>query len=79
MPLVLAVFFWLVAIVTVAIFLGKVWWLPELVSAHGSAVDRQLVLTLIAAGTVFFFAQAGLGYFIWKYRGRKGGRAKYWH
>jgi cytochrome c oxidase subunit 2 len=79
MPLVLAVFFWLVAIVTVAIFLGKVWWLPELVSLHGGAVDRQLVLTLIAAGTVFFLAQIGLGYLIWKYRRRDGVRAKYWH
>ena len=72
MAFLLALFFWAVACVTVGIFLGKVWWLPELASVQGRAIDDQLVLTLAAAGAVFFVAQLGLGWFIWKYRGRPG-------
>jgi cytochrome c oxidase subunit 2 len=79
MALALAVFFWLVAIVTVAIFVGRVWWVPEVISVHGPAIDHQLVVTLIIAGTVFLLAHLGLGYLIWRYRARGTGRAAYWH
>lgn len=79
MAMVLALFFWLLAVVTAGIFIGRVWWLPELVSEHGAAVDRQLALTLLIAGIVFFAAQVGLGWFIWRYRARGTGRASYWH
>jgi cytochrome c oxidase subunit 2 len=53
--------------------------MPELISVHGATIDHQLVLTLAIAGTVFFLAQVGLGYFIWRYRGRGSERASYWH
>ena len=79
MALALGAFFWLVAIVTVGIFLGRVWWLPELVSVHGAAIDQQMILTLWVAGATFFLAQIGLGYFIWRYRVRGPGRADNWH
>jgi cytochrome c oxidase subunit 2 len=79
MPLSLAIFFWFVAIVTVLVFVGRVWWPPELASAHGQAIDDQLVLTLIVSGIVFFLAQIVLGYFIWRYRARGSERATYWH
>jgi len=64
MALALCLFFWAVATITVGILVGKVWWLPELISVHGAEIDRQLVLTLIIAGVVFFLAQVGLGLFI---------------
>jgi cytochrome c oxidase subunit 2 len=73
----LAVFFWLVAGVTVWIFLAKVWWLPELISVKGGASDDQLVLTLVIAGTVFLLAHVGLGYYIWRYQARGSERAVY--
>ena len=79
MALLLALFFWLVAVVTVAIFIGKVWWPPELVSIHGAEIDEQMVVTLVISGIVFFLAQLGLGYLIWKYRARGTERALYWH
>jgi len=79
MALLLALFFWAVAGITVAIFIGRVWWPPELISVHGAAIDNQFVLTLIIAGAVFFLAQIGLGYFIWRYRARNGERASHWH
>jgi len=79
MALALCLFFWAVATITVGILVGKVWWLPELISVHGAEIDRQLVLTLIIAGVVFFLAQVGLGLFIWKFRRRGTERASYWH
>src|SRR5262249_54653979 len=78
MPLILGLFFGAVAVTTVGIFLAKWWWLPELISVHGSAVDQQLTLTLTIAGTVFFLAQVALGVFVWKFRGRGEERASYW-
>ena len=79
MPLLLCLFFWAVATATVGIFLARVWWLPELISVHGAMIDHQLVITLAIAGTVFFLAQAGLGLFIWRFRGRGAERASNWH
>lgn len=78
MALLLGLFFAAVGTVTVGLFLFKVWWLPELISVHGAAIDDQMILTLIIAGTVFFLAQIGLGYFIWKFRGQ-GRKASNWH
>lgn len=79
MPLVLAIFFWVVATVTVAIFLARVWWLPALASVHGAGIDQQLILTLTVAGVAFFLAQVGLGYLLWRYRARGAQPATYWH
>ena len=79
MPLVLAAFLWLLAIVTAVIFVARIWWTPELASVHGQAVDDQLVLTLIVAGAIFVAAHFMLGYFIWRYRARGTARARYWN
>ena len=79
MAMALALFFWAVAAITVGLFIGRVWWMPELISQHGALIDRQMVVTLIIAGTVFFLAQVGLGYFLWRYRARGAGQASYWH
>jgi cytochrome c oxidase subunit 2 len=79
MALALAAFFFVMATVTVGIFIARVWWLPELISAHGAAIDDEMILTLIVAGIAFFLAQAALGYFIWRYRARGLERASYWH
>ncbi len=73
MAFLLGLFFWAMAIITVAIFLGRVWWLPELISADRAAIDHQLILTLTIAGITFFLAQLALGYLIWRYRAQRGG------
>jgi cytochrome c oxidase subunit 2 len=79
MPLALALFLWAMTLITVALFLARTWWLPEVISLHGSAIDDQLVLTLVVSGIVFLLAQFGLGYFILKFRERGTERASYWH
>ncbi len=79
MPLILAAFFWGVAIVTVGVFAARVWWTPELASVHGQAIDDQLGLTLIVSGIVFLLVHLLLGWFIWRYRERRMAAALYCH
>jgi cytochrome c oxidase subunit II len=67
-PAALAAFLWLLATGTVALFLSKTWWTPQLASAHGAAIDVQLSLTLAIAGLIFLLAHLALGYIIWRYR-----------
>jgi cytochrome c oxidase subunit 2 len=47
-------------------------------SAHGPKVDYMFNVTLFFTSIVFFACQFLLFWFGWKYRGKKGGRAKYW-
>ena len=74
MAMLLALFFWAVAAVTVGLFVGRVWWPPEGVSTHAAAVDSQMNLTLVVAGLAFFLAQIGLGWYVWRYRARGSDR-----
>jgi len=79
MALVYALLLWLIATSTVVIFIGRVWWYPELISRAAQAIDDQSILTFIVTGIVFFLAQVALGYFIWRYRARGNSSAAYWH
>jgi len=74
-----AVFFWLLALGTAAAFIVHPIWLPELVSAQGVDVDRQLIFTLGIAGVAFVLAHILLGIFLWRFGGKRSGRALYWH
>jgi len=47
-------------------------------SEHGLSVDYMFNITLFFTSIVFFACQFLLFWFAWKYRGRKGARAKYW-
>jgi cytochrome c oxidase subunit 2 len=47
-------------------------------SKHGPSVDYMFNITLFFTAIVFFACQFFLFYFGWKFRGRKGARAKYW-
>src|SRR4051794_35278170 len=79
MAMLLALFFWVLATITVVLFAGRVWWPPEGISVHAAALDGQMVITLVVAGVAFFLAQIGLGYYIWRFRARGNERATYWH
>ncbi|MBI2818158.1 MAG: cytochrome c oxidase subunit II [Acidobacteria bacterium] len=70
-----------IAIITLATMYGfafKVWWFPAFISEYGAAYDHQFQITLIVCGIVFFLAQLGLAYAVWRYRDR-GGRGSYSH
>jgi len=64
----------IIALVSTAIFASHVWWLPVDVSAHGHAIDRQLMETMVTSGVLFVVSQLALAVFAWRYGDRKDGR-----
>ena len=76
----LAVFMWLMTLLSVWMFLSGKWWFPRSISEHGPAYDQQFVLTIIVVGLAFTAAQVALGYALWRFRDTGGGeRAVYSH
>ena len=76
----LAVIIWIITILSVILFLSKKWWLPEGITEHAPALDRQFMITIVIVGLAFSAAQVGLGWMIWKYRDAgDGSRATYTH
>jgi cytochrome c oxidase subunit II len=63
-----------ITVVSTAIFVMHVWWLPVDISAHGPAIDHQLLETMVASGTLFVLAQLGLALFVWQSGDRREGR-----
>lgn len=77
---VLAVIIWILTLASVILFVSKKWWFPTAISAHGPALDRQFMLTIVIVGIAFAAAQIGLGYMVWKYRDTaERSRATYTH
>src|ERR1041385_5693159 len=70
---------WLIAIITVALFIIKRWWFPEAISEHGAAIDQQFTYTIVVVGISFFLAQMALGYAVWRFRAKGNERATYSH
>jgi cytochrome c oxidase subunit 2 len=75
----LAITIWIITLISVILFAGRVWWFPESASSHGAQLDTQFVYTLIVTGFIFIVAQVALGYFIVRYRERPGQKATYSH
>ena len=67
-----AVVLTIITTVSVAIFVSRHWWFPEVASAHGGAMDHQFLETFVGAAIGFILAQLGLAAFAWKYGERKG-------
>ena len=63
-----AVFLVLMTVVTVYIFMAKIWWFPPAVNDLGHEIDSQFARTLLITGIVFVAAQLGLAYAIFKFR-----------
>jgi cytochrome c oxidase subunit 2 len=80
------VLMFILAIVSVLLFVGQkllfgsvLWWFPEGISEHASAIDAQFMRTLWVVGISFTAAQFALGYVVIRF-GRKGDeRAVYSH
>jgi cytochrome c oxidase subunit 2 len=64
----LAVIIWILTLLSVVLFVSKKWWFPPSISAHGPALDRQFMITIVVVGIAFAAAQVGLGWMVWKYR-----------
>lgn len=78
---VLAVIIWIITLLSVLLFVSGKWWLPEGISEHAPALDRQFMITILVVGISFTAAQIGLGIAVWKFRdtGRADDRAVYSH
>lgn len=66
----LAAAIWALTVVITALFVGKVWWFPAPISAHGQEYDAHFHTTLVVVGIIFILAQAALGWVIFRYRDR---------
>ncbi|HSU93760.1 MAG TPA: hypothetical protein VLI43_08615 [Gemmatimonadaceae bacterium] len=61
-----------IALVSAAIFLSRVWWLPPDISVLGLPIDVQIVETMVFTGVLFVAAQLALATFVWQSSGRVG-------
>lgn len=76
----LAVFIWVMTILSVWMFLDGRWWFQKSITEHGPAYDQQFILTIIVVGIAFSAAQIALGYALWRFRDTGGQeRAVYSH
>jgi len=64
----------IITVVSTAIFVLRVWWLPADISAHGPQIDHQLMETMVSSGVLFVLSQLALALFVWKYADRRDGR-----
>jgi len=78
MPFLLALLIVAITLSTMYFFAAHTWWFPAFISEYGEAYDHQFTVTLIVVGVVFFLAQLGLAYAIFRFRD-DGKRAVYSH
>jgi cytochrome c oxidase subunit 2 len=68
MAMALAIFITLMTVITVYIFMAKIWWFPPAITDIGHEIDDQFARTLLITGVVFVAAQLGLAYAIYRFR-----------
>ncbi|HUJ31190.1 MAG TPA: cytochrome c oxidase subunit II [Candidatus Acidoferrum sp.] len=68
----------ILVVVTVYVFVARLWVAPPAITSVGHEIDHQYDLTLYVTGTVFILSQMGLAYAIFRFRDR-GQRATYTH
>jgi cytochrome c oxidase subunit II len=64
-----------ITVVSTAIFVMRVWWLPHDISTLGSGIDHQLTETMMASGVLFVASQLILALFVWQFGEVGDGRA----
>ena len=72
----LALLIVVMTVITVYIFIEKIWWFPPSITDEGALFDAQFLRTLIITGVIFVAAQLGLAWVLFRYRDR-GQRARY--
>ena len=63
-----------ITVVSTAVFVARIWWLPPDISVLGAGIDHQLMETLVASGVLFVASQLSLAVFVWRYGERNDGR-----
>jgi cytochrome c oxidase subunit 2 len=67
-PALLALSIVIMVVVTVYVFVAKLWAPPAPITAVGVDIDHQYMLTLYVTGVVFILSQLGLAYAIFRFR-----------
>jgi cytochrome c oxidase subunit 2 len=78
MAFLLALLIAVITLVSMYLFAAGPWQFPASISEYGTAYDHQFLVTLVICGVIFFFAQLGLAYAVFRYRDREG-QASYSH
>lgn len=63
-----------ITVVSTAIFMARIWWLPPDISVLGAGIDHQLSETMVASGALFVASQLVLALFVWQYGDSGDGR-----
>jgi cytochrome c oxidase subunit 2 len=82
----LGIFMWVLVAAVVVLFMAHnfggaaaTWWLPHAITSHGADYDAQFNRTLVVVAVAFILAQLALGYVVFRYGSKKGGKAAYSH
>lgn len=57
----------IITIVSTAIFVSQIWWMPPDVSQLGAGIDHQMSETMVSSGVLFVVAQLVLAFFVWRF------------
>jgi cytochrome c oxidase subunit 2 len=57
----------IITIVSTAIFVSHIWWMPPDVSQLGAGIDHQMLETMVSSGVLFVVAQLVLAFFVWQF------------
>jgi cytochrome c oxidase subunit 2 len=57
----------IITIVSTAIFVSHIWWMPPDVSQLGAGIDHQMSETMVTSGVLFVVAQLVLAFFVWRF------------
>jgi cytochrome c oxidase subunit 2 len=63
-----------ITVVSTAVFMARIWWLPPDISVLGAGIDHQLSETMVASGALFVASQLVLALFVWQYGDSGDGR-----
>ena len=75
MALLLALIIAVITVISMYLFTTLAWHMPPFISEYGAAYDSHFKLTLTVVGIIFFFAQLGLAYVVFRYRDQAAGPA----
>jgi cytochrome c oxidase subunit 2 len=64
----MSIFLVLMTVITVYIFMAKIWWFPPAITNLGHEIDSQFMRTLLITGIVFVAAQFGLAIAVYRFR-----------
>lgn len=57
----------IITLVSTAIFLSRIWWLPPDISQLGVGIDHAMNETMVSTGVLFVLAQLVLAFFVWRF------------